>query len=82
MESEGSKRVELAGKENKRQIMADAYGAAGTAMTAPFLSLHSNTLMLLYKSAKNYHKGLKLTSWHEERYTLIEQSNTLIKHSV
>ena len=60
MESEGSKRVELAGKENKRQIMAGAYGAAGTAMATPFLSLHSNTLMLLYKSAKNYHKVCNL----------------------
>ena len=23
---------------------------------------------------------LELTAWHEDRYTLIEQSNTLIKH--
>ena len=41
-------------------IMATAYGAAGTAMATPRLSLHSNTLMLLYKSAKNYHSVKKL----------------------
>ena len=35
--------------------MAGAYGAAGMAMAAPLLSLHGNTLMLLYKSAKNNH---------------------------
>ena len=32
--------------------MAGANGVVGTAMAAPLLSLHSNTSMLLYKSAK------------------------------
>ena len=55
--------------------MAGAYGAAGMAMATPLLSLHGNTLMLLYKSAR-------VTPWHKDRYTLIEQSNAVIKHSV
>ena len=60
--------------------MAGAYGVAGTVMATPLLSLHSNTLMLLYKSAKKLSQYLKLTPWHKDQYTVIEQSNTLIKH--
>ena len=44
--------------------MAGANGAVGTAMAAPLLSLHSNTLMLLYKSAK------KLLYTMSETYSL------------